>query len=169
MFLTLPSAAALVIMPHLITTVLYERGAFDALATSGTAAALSAFACGLPAFVLIKVFSPAFFAREDTRTPMYYAGINALLNVILSIALFPSLAHVGIAIATSISAWVNVVLLFVHLQLKGHWPLDGATLRRLLMMVAASIGMGAALYWFCLLYTSPSPRDRQKSRMPSSA
>ena len=147
MFLTLPSAAALVVMPHLITAVLYERGAFDALATSGTAAALSAFAFGLPAFVLIKVFSPAFFAREDTRTPMYYAGINAVMNVILSIALFPSLAHVGIAIATSISAWVNVVLLFVHLQMKGHWPLDGATLRRLLMMLAASIGMGAALFW----------------------
>jgi len=147
LFLTLPSAAALVVMPHLITAVLYERGAFDALATSGTAAALSAFAFGLPAFVLIKVFSPAFFAREDTRTPMYYAGVNAIMNVILSIALFPSFAHVGIAIATSISAWVNVVLLFVHLQVKGDWPLDGATLRRLLMMFAASVGMGAALFW----------------------
>ena len=78
---------------------------------------------------------------------MYYAGINAVMNVILSIVLFPSLAHVGIAIATSISAWVNVVLLFVHLQMKGHWPLDGATLRRLFMMLAASIGMGAGLFW----------------------
>lgn len=146
MFLTLPSAAALVVIPYLITSVLYERGAFDSTATNGTAAALSAFSFGLPAFVLIKVFSPGFFAREDTKTPMIYAAINAFINVVLSIVLFQYFAHVGIAIATTIAAWVNVVFLWMGLQRRGFWPLETTTMRRCLMMLVASIGMGAVLF-----------------------
>lgn len=146
MFLTLPATAALMVIPHLITAVLYERGAFDETATLGVSAALSAFAIGLPAFVLIKVFSPGFFAREDTRTPMVYAGINALVNVILSLILFQSFAHVGIAIATSIAAWVNVILLYIGLRRRNYWPLHAHTIRRCLMMLISSALMAASLF-----------------------
>ena len=146
MCLTLPAAAALMVIPHLITAVLYQRGAFDAAATTGVSAALSAFAFGLPAFVLIKVLSPGFFAREDTKSPMIYAAINAILNVILSIILFQAYAHVGIAIATSIAAWANVALLYVGLKRRHYWPLEARTVRRLMMMVLSSIGMALCLY-----------------------
>lgn len=145
MFLTLPAAAALMVLPRLIVTVLYERGAFDAQATDGVSAALAAFAVGLPAFVLIKVLSPGFFAREDTRTPMIYAGLNAAANIVLSVLLFRYFAHVGIAAATSIAAWMNVALLYGGLARRGFWPLQARTLRRCLMMLLASAAMAASL------------------------
>ena len=105
-----------------IIRVLFERGAFKVSDTLPTAAALAAFAIGLPAFVLIKVFQPAFFAREDTRTPMRYAVWNMVLNVVGSIALFflfraqGLMPHVGIAIATTLSGWVNAYLALVGTQ-----------------------------------------------------
>ena len=82
LLLTLPAAAALLVVPGPIIQVLFERGAFTSADTPATAQALAAFAVGLPAFVLIKVFSPAFFAREDTRTPMIYAGVSVIVNVL---------------------------------------------------------------------------------------
>ncbi|MCB1511197.1 MAG: murein biosynthesis integral membrane protein MurJ, partial [Hyphomicrobiaceae bacterium] len=76
LLLTLPAAIALAVAAEPIISVLFERGAFTSKDTPATAWALAAFAAGLPAFVMIKVFQPAFFAREDTRTPMIYAAIN---------------------------------------------------------------------------------------------
>ena len=80
MLLTLPAAVALAVVPTAIVAGLFERGAFTAHDTPATAWALAIFAIGLPSFVLIKVFSPAYFAREDTRTPMIYATISLTAN-----------------------------------------------------------------------------------------
>src|SRR5262245_47541218 len=102
--LTLPAAIALFIIPGPIITVLYERGAFTLADTAATAPALAAYAAGLPAFVAIKVLQPAYFAREDTRTPMWYGGISMLVNVGGALLLFYVFGHVGIAAATSLSA-----------------------------------------------------------------
>ena len=126
MALTLPAAVALVVMAHPIIALLFQRGSFAAADTAATAAALAAFAAGLPAFVLVKVFSPGFFAREDTRTPMWFAGVAVAVNVAVSLALFPFLAHVGIAIATSLAGWVNTVLLAVTLHRRGQFTVDSA-------------------------------------------
>ncbi|WP_346912146.1 lipid II flippase MurJ [uncultured Roseibium sp.] len=92
--LTLPAAVALAVIPREIVSVLFQRGKFDAVAVEGTAMALAAFAFGLPAFVLNKVFSPGYFAREDTKTPMWFAAIGMVVNVALSVALFPLFKHV---------------------------------------------------------------------------
>lgn len=146
LFLTLPAAGALIVLPHLVTAVLFERGAFGPAATQGVAGALGAFAFGLPAFVLIKVLSPGFFAREDTRSPMTYAAINALSNVILSLILFQTYRHVGIALATSIAAWVNVILLYLGLRRRGFWPFEGKTVRRCAMMLLSGALMAGTLY-----------------------
>jgi putative peptidoglycan lipid II flippase len=83
MVLTLPAAVALVVMATPVIAVLFQRASFGASDTEETAAALAAFAVGLPAFVLVKVFSPGFFAREDTRTPMIFAGVSVATNVAL--------------------------------------------------------------------------------------
>ena len=88
MLLTVPAAVALAVVPHPIVGVLFERGAFTAGDARNVAAALAIFAIGLPSFVLIKVFSPAYFAREDTRTPMRYATISLTANTLGSVALF---------------------------------------------------------------------------------
>lgn len=145
LLLTLPASVALFVVPGPIIQVLFERGAFTAADTEATALALAAFAWGLPAFVMIKVFSPAFFAREDTKTPMYYAGAGLVVNVAVSLALFPFLGHVGIAIATTISGWVNALLLLGTLYRRGFFQSDEALRRRGPRILLSSLIMGGVL------------------------
>lgn len=146
MMLTLPAAAALIVVPLEIVVTLFEHGAWTREASVMTAAALAAYGFGLPAFVLIKVLSPAFFAREDTFTPLVYAAVSMVVNVAGSIILATYLApqglpHVGIAVATSIAGWVNAMLLFITLVRRGHFPLDATLRRRALGFVAASLAV----------------------------
>ena len=143
--LTLPCAAALFFVPDAIIRGLFERGAFGPEDTAATAAALAAFSLGLPAFVLNKVFAPAFFAREDTKTPMYYAGINVAANIAISLALFPFFGHVGIAAGTSIAGWINSGLLGYKLWRTGHFVPDARIKRRTLLALHATAWMSAAL------------------------
>jgi putative peptidoglycan lipid II flippase len=145
LFLTLPAAAALFVIPEEVVRVLYERGAFAPETSAIVARALAVFALGLPAFVLIKVFSPGFFAREDTKTPMYAAAVAMITNIVLSIALFPYLAEVAIALATTVSGWLNAGILFTLLMRRGHWPLDRPTIRRVGLMLGVSVAMALAL------------------------
>lgn len=151
MLLTVPAALALALVPGEIVQVLFERGAFSPTDTANTAAVLSVFALGLPAFVLIKVLSPAYFAREDTKTPMRYAVISLTANTLGSIALFflfrrlGWLPHLGIAVATAVGGWLNAGLLWVTLVKRGHFVLDRRMVRSLLMIVLASVVMGIAL------------------------
>lgn len=146
MALTLPAAVALVVMSVPIINVLFQRASFGPADTVATAAALAVFAVGLPAFVMVKVFSPGFFAREDTRTPMLFAGVSVAVNVAFSLMLFPYFAHVGIAIATSLAGWVNALLLAETLRRRGQFRLDGLLRKRLPLLVAASVAMGVCLY-----------------------
>ncbi len=145
LLLTLPAAVALVVVPGPIIQILFERGAFSALDTPATASALAAFATGLPAFVMIKVLSPAFFAREDTKTPMVYAGISVIVNIVGSLSLFFLIGHVGIAIATSLAGWTNAILLMVTLMRSGGFKIEGDLRRRLVPVILSSLVMGAAL------------------------
>ncbi len=152
MLLTVPAAVALAVIPHELISVVYERGAFRAADTANVAAALAIFALGLPSFVMIKVFSPAFFAREDTRTPMRFATISLTVNTALSIGLFFLFReigwrpHVGIAIATAIGGWLNALLLWRELSRRGEFVADARLKRALPAIVVASLIMGAALW-----------------------
>lgn len=146
LLLTIPAAAALCIVPTPMIQVLFQRGAFSAADTQAVAAALTAFAVGLPAFVMIKVFQPGFFAREDTRTPMIYAGISAIVNVAGSLSMFFILGHVGIAIATSLAAWTNAILLGTTLMRRKHFKPDAALKKRGGMIALASVVMALALW-----------------------
>ncbi|WP_305986557.1 murein biosynthesis integral membrane protein MurJ [Roseibium sp. MMSF_3544] len=156
--LTLPAAVALAVVPHEIVSVLFERVRFDAAAVDGTAAALMAFALGLPAFVLNKVFSPGYFAREDTKTPMKFAAVGMVVNVALSIALFPVLKHVGIALATTIAGWVNTALLVIVLWKRGHFTPDFSLLRQMSLVLLASLLMGVSIH-FVALFLAPYLAD----------
>jgi putative peptidoglycan lipid II flippase len=106
---------------------------------------LAIFALGLPAFVMIKVFSPGFFAREDTRTPMLVAGAAMATNIVLSLALFPRWGETAIAFATTIAGWLNAGLLFALLVRRGAWPLDRMILRRAALTLAVSLVLAGAL------------------------
>jgi len=144
--LTLPATVALFVIPGPIITVLFERGAFTALDTAATAPALAAYALGLPAFVAIKVLQPGYFAREDTRAPMWYGGISMVVNVVAAFGLFFLFGHVGIAAATSIAAWVNTGLLFRTLWKRGHLTPDAMLTHRLPRLLLASLLMGVGVY-----------------------
>jgi putative peptidoglycan lipid II flippase len=151
LLLTLPAAVALLVAAEPIIRVLFERGAFAAADTRATAHALAAFAIGLPAFVLIKVLQPSFFAREDTRTPMRFAAVNLVLNAGGSVALFVVfkaagfMPHVGIALATSIAAWVNAAMLWGALKLRGDFVVDRRLARNVPLIGLASVIMGACV------------------------
>jgi putative peptidoglycan lipid II flippase len=151
MLLTVPAALALTVIPIEIIRVLFERGAFKPADTTATAAVLAVFAMGLPAFVLIKVFSPAYFAREDTKTPMRYASISLTANTIGSIVLFflfrsvGWMPQLGIAVATTFGGWLNAFLLWSTLRQRGDFVADARLLRNLPLIGLASAAMGAAL------------------------
>ena len=151
MLLTIPAAVALVVMPVEVVRVLFERGAFRPEDTASTAAVLAVFALGLPAFVLIKVFSPAYFAREDTKTPMRYATISLTANTLGSIALFFLFRHLGmmpqlgIAVATSLAGWLNAWLLWSTLKSRGDFVADQRLKRNLPLIGLASLVMAAVL------------------------
>ncbi len=148
LLLTLPSAAALMVISQPVIAVLFERGAFGPAESQARAHALIAFALGLPAFVLVKVLTPGFFARQDTRTPVRIAVVCLATNVALNLILMWPLAHVGIALATSISAWLNVALLLRGLNKRDYYRVDPRLMRRLPRMLGACLVMAAAL-WAC--------------------
>lgn len=157
MMLTVPAAVALAAVPQPIVSVLFERGAFNSADTAATAAAVMIFALGLPAFVLIKVFSPAYFAREDTRTPMRYATVSLFANTLASIALFFLFRHLGllpqlgIAVATTLGGWLNAGLLWRGLRRPGHFIADKRLQRSLPLILIASMVMGCVLFAVALL------------------
>ncbi|MGI9422290.1 MAG: murein biosynthesis integral membrane protein MurJ [Hyphomicrobiaceae bacterium] len=151
LMLTIPSSLALGIAAEPIVSVLFEHGAFKAADTAATATALQAFALGLPAFVLIKVFQPAFFAREDTKTPMWFATASVVVNVVGSLALFfvfqswGWMPHVGIALATSAAGWMNALSLWRVLARNREFVWDQSLTWSLLYIVLASVAMGGAI------------------------
>ena len=102
-YLTLPATVALAVMPEFLIGGLFERGRFGPEDTNQTAQALHLFAYGLPAFVLLKVLTPAFFARENTKTPMIYAAISAVLNLCLGALMFFTLGFFGLALMMAIT------------------------------------------------------------------
>lgn len=147
LFLTLPAAAALLVLAEPIVRVLYERGEFAAQgSTPVVAAILGIFGLGLPAFVLIKAFTPGYFAREDTRTPMIFAMVSVAVNVSIALWLFPKLGGPGIAVASVVAGWINVVMLVTVLVRRGHWSADIPLLTRVPRLALATALMAVALW-----------------------
>ncbi len=155
LLLTLPAAAALMVIAGPIVSVLFERGAFGPAAADATAAALVAFAFGLPAYVLVKVLSPGFFAREDTTTPLRVSVVAVLTNIALSLALFWPLGHVGIALATALAAWLHAALFWLILKRRGFLEIDERLRSRLPRMAIASAVMAAALWLIAWALDAP--------------
>jgi putative peptidoglycan lipid II flippase len=145
LLLTLPAAAALIVLAEPILAVLFQRGAFGPTETAATAAALAAYAAGLPAFVLVKVLAPGFFARQDTATPVKVAAGAVAANLLLTVVLMQFLAHVGVAIALSIAGWMQAVALCMLLARYGHFRLDARARGNIPRIAAASLAMAATV------------------------
>jgi putative peptidoglycan lipid II flippase len=145
--ITVPAAVGLAMIPEPIIGLVFERGAFTRETTLVTASVLAAFALGLPAFVLTKIFTPAFYAREDMRTPLWASLISVVINIAGSLFLFPRLGVSGIALATSLAGWISVVFLGTRLVSGGLFRLTAVTLKRMGLIVIASALMGGLLWW----------------------
>ncbi|PWC30269.1 murein biosynthesis integral membrane protein MurJ [Teichococcus aestuarii] len=154
--LTLPAAAGLIALAEPIVRVLFQRGALGAEEAVLVGEALRAYALGLPAFVLIKAFAPGFFARGDTATPVKIGIAVVAVNLSLSLTLTQFFGHVGIALATSLAAWVNAGLLSGILARRGHFVAD-RRLRRNLWRLLLAAALMAAVVGGLMLATFPLP------------
>lgn len=147
MLLTIPSAVALFVCAQPLVTAMFLGGRFepeDALVTSNVMAAL---ACGLPAYVLIKVFTPGYYARGDTKTPVYTALVALGVNVGLILLLIDELGVVALPASAATAAWVNAGLLYALLHLKGRFHITGPVASRVARQFVAAALMGTLLWW----------------------
>ncbi|WP_374295773.1 murein biosynthesis integral membrane protein MurJ [Sphingomonas sp.] len=147
LLLTLPATVALIVCGAPIAAALFQHGKFDATDTLYTAQALAAFSIGLPSYILVKVLTPGYYARSDTKTPVRYATWSMLVNLGLNLALIRPLGHMGPPLATAIASTVNVALLYRTLAHRGQFVADPQLRRRTPRLIVAALLMGAAM-WF---------------------
>jgi putative peptidoglycan lipid II flippase len=152
LFLTLPATAAFIFAAEPIIRGVLQHGAFTPADTIRSAWALSAFSIGLPSYVLVKVLTPGFYARSDTRTPVRLAIFSMGVNLAGNLILIPTLGrfgfgHVGPPLATALSSTVNVWMLWTTLKRRGHFESDRQLRRRAPRMALAALLMGAALFF----------------------
>jgi putative peptidoglycan lipid II flippase len=149
--LTLPAAAALVTIPFFLNDALWTRGAYTVADAHATASALRQYGWGVPAFVLTRLFAPAFFARHDTRTPMNFALISIGVNIAAGITLYKTVGFWGIAAATSFASWLNVFMLAGTLARRGAYAPGRKAWSRISRSFSASAILGltlaAASHW----------------------
>ncbi len=143
--LALPATAALMLAARPIITALLQHGAFGAQAAMATADALAAFSLGLPANIAIKVLVPGFYARADTRTPVRIALVAMAANLFMNLVLVWPLRHVGLAVSTALSCWLNAALLYRTLHRRGLLALDGRLKRSAARLALATLAMSAVL------------------------
>ena len=152
--LGLPASVALYLLAGPLIATIFHHGEMTATDVSLTALALRAFAIGVLPLVLVKILAPAFFARQDTRTPFQLAAVAVAVNVVLNLWMFRWFGHVGLALATSVSAWVHFWLLCRGTSARGYLDVRGqarSSLRALVAAVCMGLGLAAAgpseAYW----------------------
>ncbi|MFP3928755.1 MAG: murein biosynthesis integral membrane protein MurJ [Desulfobacteraceae bacterium] len=168
-FITLPAMTGLIVLAPLIVRVLFERGAFDPAATQMTARALVLYSVGLWAFSGIRVLVAAFYALQDTKTPVKAATMALFLNAGLSLALMGPLAHGGLALALSLASGGQFIVLGLFLQRYA----PGWASRDIVISLARSTGasavMGAVLWWAYRVWWSPGPGTALSELIPGLA
>ncbi|MCE2991686.1 MAG: murein biosynthesis integral membrane protein MurJ [Candidatus Jidaibacter sp.] len=146
LFLTMPASLGILAIAPEIISLLFQHGAFDQQATNGAAAALEVFALGLPAFCIIKIFSAAFFASGDTKTPVRIAAVVLLINIVISIVLLPLFQHVAVAIGAVVASLVNAGLLGYFLKRKSLYFCYKKSYVKIAKIIGASF-----LMYLCIL------------------
>lgn len=147
MILTIPAAVALLVLAYPLISLMFERGAFTSKDAQATAAALMAYSVGLPAFVMVKIFAPVFFANSDTKTPVKIAIVCLVANICISLVLVNYIGHVGLAVGTSFSAWLNASLLCTVLVKRQLFKFGKELIIRLLKILLSAVIMGVMLWY----------------------
>jgi len=146
LFLSLPAATALVMASDQIVTSLFGYGSFDNESVTNTSIALTFFAFGVPAFSTLKIFSNYFFARNDTKTPFYISVVSVVLNILISLSFFNKIGFVIIPIATSISSWFNVLVLFYFIKKRNFHNFDETFIYKIPRGILSVVVMGITLH-----------------------
>ncbi|QYJ07630.1 murein biosynthesis integral membrane protein MurJ [Qipengyuania flava] len=147
MLLTIPAAVALAVCAEPFVTMIFQGGRFTLADAAIAGNVLAALVMGLPAYVLVKVLVPNFYARADTRTPVVAAFISLGVFITVSASVLTTLGLIGVAYASVIGAWINVAFLLVVLAKRGHYRIPGVLLLRIARQVLAAAAMGAALFY----------------------
>jgi putative peptidoglycan lipid II flippase len=147
LLLSIPCLAAFFTIPELIMRALFMRGAFTAADAIGAGRTLAAYGFGLLPFVLIRSAVATFFARGDTTTPVKAALIAAAVNIGFKVLLMGPLAQVGLALATSIGAWINLGLVIWFAHRAGHAHIDERLQRSAVKLAVGGLAVAAVL-WF---------------------
>jgi putative peptidoglycan lipid II flippase len=147
MLLTIPAAVALAICAEAFVTMIFQGGRFDLADAAITGEVLATLVLGLPAYVLVKVLVPNFYARADTRTPVVAAFIALGVFITSTIFFLDTYGVIGVAFASVVGAWINVAFLLIVLASRGHYRMPGLLIFRLTKQVLAAAAMGAALYY----------------------
>jgi putative peptidoglycan lipid II flippase len=145
----LPAAIGLMLASLPLITATLQSGHFTPADARASASVLTAFACGLPAYILIKVFTPGFYARADTKTPVRIALVEMACNMTLNLffVFFTNLSYVGLAISGASCAWINAGLLYFVLRRRGLFHTDAQLRRRVVRLIFATLAMGGLLLW----------------------
>ncbi|HEY6663289.1 MAG TPA: lipid II flippase MurJ, partial [Sphingomicrobium sp.] len=148
MLLCLPAALALAVSALPLVSAIFEAGRFTASDAQNTALTLSLIALGLPAYVLVKVLTPGFYARRDTATPVKVAIVVLVVNVVLNFVLIWGLGFGigGLAAAVALSSWLNCAILYTLLHRRGHFRVEGWLASRLVRQFLAAAAMVAVLF-----------------------
>jgi len=125
---------------------MFARGAFSKADAATAGATLAAYAVGLVPFVMIRSAVATFYARKDTATPVKAALTGVAVNVALKVALVGTLAQVGLALATAVGAWINLLLVLAFAVRRGYLDFDRAWLTSLAKFVVSGIVLAAALW-----------------------
>ncbi|MCP5158409.1 MAG: murein biosynthesis integral membrane protein MurJ [Gammaproteobacteria bacterium] len=142
-----PATVALILLAGPMLSTLFQYGQFNTHDVEMAARSLMAFALGLVAFMLIKVLAPGFYARQDTRSPVKYGVIAMVANTAMVLMLIWPLAHAGLALATSLSAFLNAGLLFFNLRRRDIYQPRPGWSQFLLQLAVANLALGLVLGW----------------------
>jgi putative peptidoglycan lipid II flippase len=153
LLLSVPFVAAFTTVPDVIMRAMFARGAFSKADAAAAGATLAAYAFGLIPFVLIRSAVATFYARKDTATPVKAALTGVAVNVALKILLVGALAQVGLALATAVGAWINLLLVIGFAVRAGHLVLDRAILQSFAKFALTGVILGAAL-WFAARFAA---------------
>lgn len=148
LMLIMPTTAAFIIIPDIILLTLFSYGRFDHYAVQQTVPTLIAFSFSLPAFIINKVLLPTFFTKGNLKIPTIFSLMCLGINVVLNLLLMNEYQHTGIAIATSVSTWINSILLISYLTINKMYKVSQALLLNIMKIFVATVVMSIALYIF---------------------
>jgi len=160
LFLSVPATIALLLVSEEIISALFGYGSFDEISVKNSSKALFYFAFGLPAFSLIKVFSSFYFARHNTKLPFYISLFCVLLNILISVIFFKKVGFIIIPIATTISSWVNSILLFIFLKKDNFFSFNLVFILRFFRILFSSVIMGIIIYYLIIFFKTNLAYDQ---------